>query len=248
MRVTRRDMLKVAAAMPVVVAAKGSPSLQPIVVDGGTRLYPTWDESHWWTTQPIPDDDTWTYRHAVSLGASPARDGATAIVDLRNTPRLGVFTRAYFQFATPPLDGPQTLDGVVSAAIHAVQHHRRLGSRLALQVLVHRPDSTVRGVALPLRADMSVFTSENPPKTRAAQNWALQEVHCQDGDVIAINLGLTVDNQSRSLAYLVGFNLYDNQEDDNGAGLDIRFLDDSTLGNTWVEFSSELRFQNPASE
>jgi len=247
MSVTRRELLTLAATMPAVMAAaKGSPTLQPIVVDRGTRLYPTWDESHWWTTQPIADDGAWTYRHAVSLGASPNRDGATAIRDLRNTPRLGVFTRTYFQFTTPPLDGPHTLDGVVSAAIHAAQHHRRLGARLALQVVVHKPDTSVRGVALPLRTDLSVFTYDDPAKTRAARNWALvaPAIECEDGDVIAINLGLLVDNQTRSLGYLVGFDLYDNQEGENGEGRDIAFLDDSALANTWVEFSSVLAFKD----
>jgi hypothetical protein len=242
MSLTRRDVLRLAAAMPAVGAATKAPTLQPIVVDRATRLYPTWDESHWWTTEPIPLD-TWTLPHAVSLGASPVRDGATVIQDFRNAPRLGVFTRAYFQFSTPPLDGPQTLDGVVSAAIHAAQHDRRLGARLALQVVVHRADTSVRDIALPVRADVSIFTYSDPARTRAAQNWALRPVECDDGDVIAINLGLVADNQSRSLGNLVGFALYENQ-----GGVDIGFVDDSALGNSWVEFSSELLFKSPVPE
>ena len=236
MSVTRREVLKLAAAMPAVGTGPKGSTPQPIVVDRATRLYPTWDESHWWTTQPVPDE-TWTFPHTVSLGASPVRDGATMIQDLRNTPRLGVFTRAYFQFATPPLDGPQTLSGVVSAAIHATQHHRKHGARLALQVVVHRADTSVRAIALPVRADLSIFTYQDPAKSRAAQNWALQTVECEDGDVIAINLGLSADNQSRSLAYMVGFALSDNQGDDIG------FVDDGQPANTWVEFSTDLVFK-----
>jgi hypothetical protein len=174
----------------------------------------------------------------VSLGASLTADGATMIYDARNTPREGMFTRAYFQCSTPPLQGDQTLEGVVSAAIHCIEWHRRIDATLALQIVVHRPDTTVRGVALQVTRDTLEFTVGNPPTARAAQNWPLVAVPCLHGDVIAINLGIHADNQTGTLAQMVGFSL------DGSEPVDIERLDDPQLGNTWVEFSKvPLNFQ-----
>ena len=234
MKLTRREALKVAGVAPVLAAAKRPPALQPIVSNGGTRLYPTADPGHWWTTQPIAG---WTLAHAVSLGAAPMPDGATMFLDTRNTPLEGVFTRTYFQLVSRPLDGDQLLDGVVSAAIHGIEWHRRIDAALAVQVVVHGPDEAVRGVALELAWDPRELTLGNPPKTRAAENWPLSPVSCIDGDVIAINLGIYANNQSNSLAQGVGFALYANQPGD------IAWLDDAEPGNTWVDFSALLQFR-----
>jgi hypothetical protein len=146
MRVSRREALTIAAAVPALGAAKAPPPLPPIVTSGGIRLYPTWASPQWWTTEPVTG---WDLPHIVSLGASLSPDGATAIQDTRNTPLQGPFTRTYFQFSTRPLNGAQSLDGVFSAAFHAIEWHRRHDAVLAVQVVVHRPDTTVRGVALP---------------------------------------------------------------------------------------------------
>jgi hypothetical protein len=62
-------------------------------------------------------------------------------------------------------------------------------------------------------------------------------VECLDGDVIAINIGLWANNETRSLAYMVGYHFYASEE------TDIAHVDTSSLGNTWVEFSAALAFQ-----
>jgi hypothetical protein len=246
MKLTRRDALKIAAAaVPSLAAAKAPAPYPPIVTSGGIRLYPNgqlvsspagWVP--WWTPEPIYG---WDLPHdnvpsAVSLGATRVPDGSTTIVDLRNTPLYGPFTRAYFQFSTPPLAGAQTLNGVVSAVIHATQANRRINAVLAVQVVVHRPDTTVRGVALPVTLDSYPFTEGDPPRSRAAQNWPLTSVACEDGDIIAINVGLYANNQTRSLGQGVGFALYANQP------ADVSRLNDPQLANTWVEFSAPLTF------
>ncbi len=233
MKVGRRDALKIAAAVSSLGAAKAPPPPPPIVTSGGVRLYPTWDPVQWWTTEPVSG---WDLPHIVSLGASLAPDGATTIQDTRNTPLHGPFTRAYFQFSTRPLNGAQSLDGVFSAALHAIEWHRRIDAVLALQVVVHRPDTSVRGVALALTTDTLEFTLGDPPKSRAAQNWALAPVACQDGDVIAINVGIAANNQSNTLAQTVGFFLFASE------AADISRLDDPMLANSWVEFSAPLTF------
>jgi hypothetical protein len=233
MKISRRDALKVAAAVPTLGAAKGPPPLPPIVTSGGVRLYPTWDPTTWWTSEPLSG---WDLPQAVSLGASLAPDGATAFQDIRNTPLHGPFTRAYFQFSTRPLNGAQSLDGVFSAAFHAIEWHKRIDAVLAIQIVVHRADTTVRGVALPLMADALEFTVGDPPRSRAAQNWALAPVACQDGDVIAINVGIAANNQSNTLAQTVGFSVYASE------AADISRLDDPQLANSWMEFSAPLIF------
>ena len=248
MKLTRRDALKMAAGGPSLAAAKIPPALPPIVTGGGIRLYPTaklvpdagGHLTQWWTTEPVygwnlPQVDPFI-PSVVSLGASLAPDGETAFQDTRNTPFYGSFTRAYFQFSTRPLNGPQSLDGVVSAAIHAVEAQKRIDAVLALQVVVHQPDSSVRGVALPLTLDTFEFTVGTQPKSRAAQNWPLSPIACEDGDVIAINVGLSANNQTNLLAWLVGFSL------DASQSVDIGRLDDPQPGNTWVEFSAPLAF------
>jgi len=241
MRVTRRNLMRLAGASPifgtasVLHAAKPPAPLPLINVTHGTRLYPTWAPAQWWTTEPV---EGWDVKNVVSLGAALAADGATQVYDARNTPREGMFTRAYFQFSTPPLQGAQTLEGVVSAAIHCIEWHRRIDATLALQVVVHGPDGIRRGVALPVTHDTMEFTLGAPPKSRAAQNWPLTSVACQDGDVIAMNVGIYADNQSGTLAQMVGFSL----DVSEGSGGDIARLDDAQLGNTWVDFSTLLNF------
>jgi hypothetical protein len=84
--------------------------------------------------------------------------------------------------------------------------------------------------------DAYPFTEGDPPRSRAAQNWPLAPVSCEDGDVIAINVGLYADNQTKSLGQGVGFALYTNQM------ADISRLNDPTLANSWVEFSAPLTF------
>jgi hypothetical protein len=153
-----------------------------------------------------------------------------------HTPRFGPFTRAYFQFSTPPLNGAQSLDGVFSAAFHAIEVNRHINAFLALQVVVHRPDTSVRGVAMPVTADVLEFTVAYPPKSRAAQNWALAPVACEDGDVIAINVGIAANNQLNNLAQIVGFFLVASEP------ADISLLDDSQFANSWMEFSAPLNF------
>ena len=236
MRVTRRDALKLTAAAATTLGAAKPPSMPPINTGGGMRLYPSWDATHWWTTEPITG---WDLGHAVSLGATLAPDGATSIQDTRNTPLHGPFTRTYFQLSTRPLSGAQTLSGVVSAAVHCIEWHRRHDAKLALQVVVHRPDRTVHGVALPLTVDSLEFTLGNPPKSRAAQNWQLTPVDCEDGDVIAINVGIAVDNQSNLLAQGIGVWVYASE------AADISRVDDPAIANSWVEFSELLDFQQP---
>lgn len=235
MRVTRRDALKLTAAAASLGAAK-APPMPPIVTSGGTRLYPSWDATHWWDSEPVTG---WDFPHVVSLGATLAPDAATSIQDTRNTPLHGPFTRAYFQLSTRPLDGAQTLSGVVSAAVHCIEWHRRIDAKLALQVVVHGQDTTVRGIALPLTVDSLEFTLGNPPKSRAAQNWQLTSVSCQHGDVVAINLGIFADNQSNLLAQGVGVWVYASES------ADINRVDDPTIANSWVEFSAPLVFQQP---
>jgi len=251
MGVTRRDLIRLAAAAPILSAAKNlsaahkpppaPPPLQPIVTSGGTRLYATsatLAQPQWWTTEPVSG---WTYPTAnqtpdfVSLGAGPTPDGATTIQNLRNTPQAGAFTRAYFQWSTRPLQGNQTLGGMVSAAIHCFEGNAKINALLALQVVVHRPDGGVRGIALPVSQDTLEFPADLA-KSRAAQNWPLAAVDCLDGDVIAINIGLSANNQTKSLAYGTGFYVYEHQLKDIG------FLDDPQLANTWVEFSTPLTF------
>jgi hypothetical protein len=246
MRVTRRDALKLTAAAAALgaVATNGTarleaakaPTMPPIDVNGGTRLYPSWDATQWWTTEPVTG---WDLGHIVSLGATLAPDGATSIQDTRNTPLHGPFTRAYFQLSTRPLNGAQSLSGVVSAAVHCIEWHRRIDATLALQVVVHQPDKSVRGIALPLTVDSLEFTLGNPPKSRAAQNWQLTPVACEHGDVIAINLGIFADNQSNLLAQGVGVWVYASE------AADISRIEDPAIANSWVDFSASLAFQPP---
>ena len=233
MKVNRREALKVAAAIPGLGGAKAPPPLPPIVSSGGVRLYPTWQSPQWWTTEPVSG---WDLPHIVSLGAALSPDGATAIQDTRNTPLYGQFTRTYFQFATRPLNGAQSLDGVFSAALHAIEWHRRHDAVLAVQIVVHRPDTTVRAVALPLTFDAFEFALGDPPRSRAAQNWPLAPVACGDGDVIAINVGIAVNNQSNTLAQSIGFSVYANE------AADLSRLDDPQRANSWLEFSAPLIF------
>src|SRR4030095_6544015 len=117
MRVSRRNALTMAAAVSALGATKARPPVPPIVTSGGVRLYPTWQSPQWWTTQPVSG---WDLPHAVSLGAALSPDGATTIRDTRHTAGPRAFTRTYFQFSTGPLKGPQSLDGVFSAAFHAI--------------------------------------------------------------------------------------------------------------------------------
>lgn len=254
MPLTRRDSLKVlggasllAAASPAAAAPPSSPV--PIVTSGGTRLHPTNAAAQWWTPQPIING-TWTLPQIGSgpppeyvftgfpaIGTSPLADGATVIQDLRNAPLHGVFTRMYVQLVTRPLQGPQTLEGTVSLAIHAYQGNRKLNAQLALQVVVHAADGTARAVALPATAGGEAFPVGTPVRTRALLAQPLSTVACEDGDVIAINVGIRVNNETRSLGQGVGLFFYANQ------GTDIGFLDTAAPGNTWVEFSGALIFQ-----
>jgi len=145
----------------------------------------------------------------------------------------GAVHQDVLQFSTRPLNGAQSLDGVFSAAFHAIERHDAV---LAVQVVVHRPDTTVRGVALPLTADTFEFALGDPPKSRAAQNWPLAPVACQDGDVIAINVGIAANNQSNTLAQSIGFSVY------ASAVADLSRLDDPQIANSWLEFSAPLTF------
>jgi hypothetical protein len=248
MAVTRRDALKALSMAPALAAApvtSGTPIVPPA---GGTRLYPSWASPQWWTAQPIINK-TWTYPSLpnqpagfpvtgglVSLGASIVRDDATSLHDTRNTPTLGPFTRAYFQMATRPLLNVVTLSGSVSAAIHCIEWHRKHDAVLALQVVVHRDTPTGPSAAEVLRVtrDTNEFTLGNPPTTRAAVAWPIAPYACVENDVIAINIGIYCDNQSKLLAEEVGFHIYANQAQD------ITFLDSSALANTWVDFSTLL--------
>ena len=255
MALTRRDSLKVlggasllAAASPAAAAPPSSPV--PIVTSGGMRLYPNNAAAQWWTAQPIISG-TWTLPQNVppspspnyvltgfpSVGSSLVKDGATMMQDIRNAPRHGVFTRMYQQLVTRPLQGPQTLQGTVSLAIHGVVGHRKLTGMVALQVVVHEPDGTVKAVALPVTAGGEKFVLDAPPRTRALLAAPLSTVTCGDGDVIAINVGVWANNESRSLAPGIGLLFYANQSSD------IAYEDVATFSNTWVEFSQALLFQ-----
>jgi hypothetical protein len=255
MKPTRRDTLKVlgaASALAAATKAQAAPPArppEPIATSGGTRLYPTWASPRWWSDQKIANG-TWTLPADPSLppmelvsggysslGASAVPDGATGIQDVRNTPRHGVFTRAYLQLVTPPLQGPQTLNGTVSMAIHCVEWHRRINAVLALQVAVHRSDGALRALALPVSTDTNEFTLGTPARTRAIVGLPLTEVGCQDGDTLAINIGIWANNESRTLAQGVGFYVYASQTGP------IAYIDTDALGNTWVEFSAPLTFQ-----
>ena len=255
MTLTRRESLKVlgtasllAAASPAAAAAPSGPV--PILTSGGTRLYPNNDAYQWWQPQPI-FNGSWTLPTVVppsgppplyvlsgfpTMGASLARDGATLTQDIRNAPRHGVFTRMYQQLVTRPLQGAQTLDGTVSLAIHAYEAHRKLNAALALQVVVHEFDGTPRAVALEVTASSEKFTSDTPPRTRALLGVPLSTVACHDGDVIAINVGIWANNETRSLAPGIGLYFYANQP------ADIGHVDTTAPGNTWVEFSASLTF------
>jgi hypothetical protein len=114
---------------------------------------------------------------------------------------------------------------------------------VALQVVVHEPDGMVRAVALPVTAGTEKFVTETPPRTRALLGAPLSTVACSDGDVIAINVGVWANNETRSLAPGIGLYFYANQIDDDEQPIDIAYLDTATLGNTWVEFSADLEFQ-----
>jgi hypothetical protein len=81
--------------------------------------------------------------------------------------------------------------------------------------------------------DATEFPLESPARTRAAIGWPLASVAADDGDVIAINIGIWADNQTRTLAQGVGFAFYANQTSD------IAYLDSADPGNSWVEFSSQ---------
>ena len=256
MALTRRDSLKVlggasllAAASPAAAAPPSSPVA--IVTSGGTRLYPNNDAAQWWTPQPIING-TWTLPQIVppsgpppdyvltgfpTMGTSLLPDGATVIQDIRNAPRHGVFTRMYQQLVTRPLQGAQTLEGTVSLAIHAVEGHRKLNAVLALQVVVHAPDGTVRDVALPVTTGTETFVIDAQARTRALLAAPLSTVACDDGDVIAINVGIGANNETRNLSQGIGLYFFANRSSD------IAYLDVATAANTWVEFSADLLFQ-----
>jgi len=245
MAVTRRDALKALSMAPALAAAPvttGTPIVSPA---GGTRLYPSWTSPPGWAPQPILNK-TWTSPSLVnqpvgypissgfvSLYASTSRDGATSFTDTRNTPTLGPFTRAYFQMATRPLASAVNLSGSVGAAIHCIEWHRKHDAVLALQVVVHHADQSAAEV-LRVTRDTNEFTLGNPATTRAAVAWPIATYVCAAGDVIAINIGIYCDNQSKLLAEEVGFHIYANQAQD------IAFLDSSALANTWVDFSTLL--------
>jgi hypothetical protein len=161
------------------------------------------------------------------------------IQDVRNAPRHGVFTRMYQQLVTRPLQGPQTLAGTVSLAIHGVTYHRKLSVMVALQVVVHRPDGTVHEVALPVTAGGEKFVNDTTARTRALLAEPLSNVACDDGDVIAINVGVWANNETRSLSPGIGLFFYANADPPS----DIAYLDVTTHANTWVEFSQNLVFQ-----
>ena len=92
MKISRRDALKVAAAVPALGAAKAPAPLPPIVTSGSVRLYPTWDSTTWWTSEPLSG---WNLPHAVSLGASFAPDGAISRLD---DPQLA---NSWMEFSAP---------------------------------------------------------------------------------------------------------------------------------------------------
>src|SRR5436190_328230 len=142
MKVTRRDALKIAAAaVPSVAAAKVPAPYPPIVTSGGVRSYPT--------GQLIASPDglrPWWTAEPIYGWNLPHDDVPSAL----------------------SLGGAQTLSGVVSAAIHATQANRPINAVLAVQVVVHRPDTTVRDVALPLTVDSYPFTEGDPLRSRAA--------------------------------------------------------------------------------
>jgi hypothetical protein len=252
---TRREAIHAVGAISALAAAGTAhaapkpPPLVPIVTSGGTRLYPTWIWPQWWTPQPIANL-TWTLPSDqltqppplyvtggyASIGAQTVPDGSTSVQDVRNTSNHGVFTRAYVQMVTRPLEGDQTLGGTVSLAVHCLQWHRRIGAVLALQVAVHRPDGSIRAMALPVTRSNMDF-SLGTWRTRALVNWPLQPVAAEDGDVIAVNLGIWADNQTRTLAQGVGFWIYADQ------AVDITHVDSGAPGNTWVEFSSAPIFR-----
>jgi len=256
MSMTRRETLKALASVSAVAGlgetARAAPrsSPVPIVTTGGTRLYLTSIFPQWWcgvaipnltwslpsdrTTNPPPMYVTGDY---VVYGAQTSPDHATALQDVRNTPFYGVFTRGYLQLVTRPLQGAQTVNGTVSMAVHCIQWHRKIGATLALQVTVHRSDGSLRGLALPVTRDATEFPLESPARTRAAIGWPLVSVAADDGDVIAINIGIWADNQTRTLAQGVGFAFYANQTSD------IAYLDSADPGNSWVEFSSQPIFR-----
>jgi hypothetical protein len=261
MPLTRRDALKALG----VAALLGAPSRTdagprsgptPIVTSGATRLYPAWPvpggPAPWWAPQPllngtwtVPQDTTTPVPEYLegalsSFGAGRAAETPGGLQDVRNTPRHGVFSRAYFQLATPPLAEPCSLSGTVSAAFHCLQWHRRINARLALQVVVHDAAGNRRAVALPVTADAQPFTVGTPARTRAAVEWPLaQAVACAAGDVIVVNVGILADNQTRTLAQGVGFYLYSEL---TPAVDDIAFLDTDLLGRSWVELSAPLTF------
>ena len=257
MSMTRRETLKVLASVSAVAGAgqtgRAAPASSPVpvVTPGGTRLYISAVSPEWWSAQPIPnlswslpvDRSTepppeYVTRGYVAYGASTSPDQATALQDVRNTPFYGVFTRAYLQMVTPPIQGAQTLSGTVSLAVHCIQWHRKIGATLALQVTVHRPDGSLRGLALPVTRDAAEFPLGSPARTRAAIAWPLASVAAEDGDVIAINVGIWANNQTRTLAQTVGFCFYANQASD------IAYLDSAEPGNSWVEFSSRPVFRS----
>ena len=59
---------------------------------------------------------------------------------------------------------------------------------------------------------------------------------CQDGDVIAINVGIASNNQSNTRAQSIGLSAYAN------AAADLSRLDDPQIANSWLEFSAPLSF------
>ena len=253
MTLTRRESLKVLGAASLLAAASPAAAAPPsgpveiVVPVGGLRLYPSNGGAPWWTPQPILNG-SWTLPQVVppfgqppeyvltgfpSMGTTSGDpDGATLTQDIRNAPRHGVFTRMYQQLVTRPLQGTQTLGGTISIAVHAYQAHRKLNAALALQVVVHASDGTKRGIALPVTAASEKFTSDTPPRTRALLGVPLSNVACQDGDVIAINVGIWANNETRSLAPGIGLYFYANQETDIG------YLDSTAFANTWVHFST----------
>jgi hypothetical protein len=255
--VTRRESLRMLGGIALLAAASPAAGAPPpntprqIVTPGGTRLYPTGADTQWWTPQTIING-SWTLPQVLpsaenppgyvgsgfpTMGASLAADGDTLVQDLRNTPRHGVFTRMYQQLVTRPLLGAQRLEGTLSLAVHAVQFHRKINAVLAAQVVVHAPDRTARGVALEVTSGNEAFPVGSPARTRALVALPLLPVECEGGDVIAINVGLWANNESRSLGQGVGLLFHANQASD------IAFVDTAALGNSWVEFSAPLAFQ-----
>ncbi|MGQ0736112.1 MAG: hypothetical protein ACT4QD_20980 [Acidobacteriota bacterium] len=235
MDLTRRDALRVLGAGSVAAAAKDAqaappaPAPVPIVTSGGLRLYPAIAAA---TPQPIPAG-TWTFPDAVCVGLDTVKT-TTAFQDYRNTPVHGVFTRVYHQWVTKALKAQQ-LDGTISAAIHCLEGHRKLDAVLAMQVVVHGAQPP--RVALALSKDANEF-SLGTLRTRALVNWPLISTSCDEGDVIAINVGIWANNQTRQLAQIIGLSLsVDSQL------TDIQHFDTDAAGNTWVEFSNGLLFK-----